>query len=92
MIAIVNISKKVGPGMQDYEIRINREVIAKFKHRRSDGLAKCLYLAAQAVNDKNNLKTNEFLTYLEDASRIVGTWPEWKRNILGSRKKSKVIK
>jgi len=49
VIAIVNVSKRVGPGMQDYEVRINCDVIAKFTHRRSAGLARCLELAAEAV-------------------------------------------
>ena len=52
MIAIVN----VGPyndadptGVRDYEVRINRDVVATFRHRRSDGLSVCLRHAAGAV-------------------------------------------
>ena len=49
MIAIVNVSKECYPiGWHDYEVRINSNVIAKFKHKREDGLTKCLELAAQA--------------------------------------------
>lgn len=54
MIAITNTSKKISEkGMQDYEVSINRmQPIAKFKHRRSDGLAMCLLLASKAVRDQ----------------------------------------
>lgn len=37
MIAIVNVSKCFGQGMQDYEVRINDETITRFRHRRDDG-------------------------------------------------------
>ena len=53
MIAIVN----VGPhdddptGWRNYEVRINHEVIATFWHRREHGLARCLRMAAAAVED-----------------------------------------
>ena len=54
MIAIVN----VGPhddqdqtGWRTYEVRINREVIATFRHKRDHGLARCLRMAAAAVED-----------------------------------------
>ena len=52
MIAIVNVGPYNSPdpgGVRNYEVRINREVVAKFKHRRSDGLAVCLRHAAGAV-------------------------------------------
>lgn len=52
MIAIVNKGPHDAPdpnGERDYELRINREVIATFKHRRGDGLAACLMRAAEAV-------------------------------------------
>ena len=54
MIAIVNI----GPhddqdpsGWRNYEVRINREVITVFRHKREHGLARCLRVAAAAVED-----------------------------------------
>lgn len=50
MIAIVNVSThKSHFGEHDYELRINWEVIARFTHRREDGLVKCLQLAAKAA-------------------------------------------
>jgi hypothetical protein len=53
MIAIVNMgptnAEQGTDGWHHYEVRINREVICAFKHYRSDGLAHCLELAAEAV-------------------------------------------
>ena len=51
MIAIVNVGPHDDPnplGERNYELRINSDVIATFKHKRGDGLAKCLMLAAAA--------------------------------------------
>lgn len=51
MIAIVNVGPHDDPnplGERNYELRINSDVIATFKHKRGDGLAKCLLLAAAA--------------------------------------------
>lgn len=53
MIAIVNVSKNAPAfGIQDYEVRINHEVVTTFQHKREEGLAKCLLLASAAV-EKN---------------------------------------
>lgn len=52
MIAIVNIGggdESNHLGERTYEVRINRDVIATFQHRRSDGLGICLQKAAKAV-------------------------------------------
>ena len=54
MIAIVNIGPHDDPdptGWRHYEVRINREVIATFRHKRDHGLARCLRMAAAAVED-----------------------------------------
>ena len=54
MIAIVNVGPHDDPdaaGWRNYEVRINREVIATFKHKREHGLARCLKVAANAVAD-----------------------------------------
>lgn len=56
MIAIVNIGaiRKADPfGWHRYEVRINRAPVCRFRHKRSDGLAKCLERAMQAVSNKN---------------------------------------
>ena len=50
MIAIVNVTKGgIKPGFNDYEVRINSEVICTFRHKREKGLAHCLAAAAIAV-------------------------------------------
>ena len=52
MIAIVNVGPKDDPnvfGVRDYEVRINTRVVCSFKHRRADGLSKCLMEASRAV-------------------------------------------
>lgn len=56
MIAIVNLGpvrKADALGEHRYEVRINRAPVCRFKHRRSDGLAKCLRVAADAVHAKD---------------------------------------
>lgn len=64
MIAIVNTgggdSQDV-MGIRDYEVRINRDVIATFKHRRSDGLARCLLEASKAVERAKWAQVDDFL-------------------------------
>jgi len=64
MIAIVN----TGPhdsedplGVRTYEIRINRDVICTFEHKRGDGLGVCLLKASQAVERDKLLKINEII-------------------------------
>lgn len=57
MIQIKNISSKETPeeGINQYELRINKKVICRFKHdRKAGGLAQCLRDAADAV-DKSRL-------------------------------------
>ncbi len=54
MIAIVNVTRPpADKGPNKYELRVNHDVIATFQHRREEGLAKCLRLAAEAVEDAN---------------------------------------
>ena len=51
MIIIQNVSPKdsTNTGENDYELRINRKLICKFKHNRQlDGLAECLRDAADS--------------------------------------------
>ena len=55
MIAIVNIGPHDDPdptGWRNYEVRINHEVIATFRHKRDGGLVRCLHLAADAVLER----------------------------------------
>jgi hypothetical protein len=55
MIAIVNIGPQAedAEGERNYELRINREVLLCFKHKRSDGLSACLRAAADAFEHDN---------------------------------------
>ena len=58
MIAIVNMgptrADQEPDGWHYYEVRIEREVICAFRHCRSDGLARCLELAAEAVKKEGS--------------------------------------
>lgn len=64
-------------GLNHYEVRINHKVIATFDHVRADGLAECLRIAADAVEDPNRREIKndqEFLRYLLDTS-----YPEYRQ-------------
>lgn len=53
MLAIVNVSPEDAPlfGINQYEVRINHRVIARFEHdRQPGGAADCLRAAADAVD------------------------------------------
>ena len=55
MIAIVNVGPHDDPdptGWRNYEVRINHEVITTFRHKREHGLARCLRMAAAAVDNR----------------------------------------
>ena len=62
MIAIVNTPT----GLNKYEIRINNRVIAKFKHKREDGLAACLRHAASTVDKMRDNKKHSLLAAMFD--------------------------
>ena len=50
MIAIVNVSTHDDMfGVNEYELRINQRVIARFEHVRQEGLTVCLQKAAKAA-------------------------------------------
>lgn len=53
MIAIVNVSDVQNDftGECDYEVRINMQVIGRFKHVRAEGLSRCLWRAMLAVRN-----------------------------------------
>lgn len=66
MIAIVNTGPVNGSGpegVHSYEVRINHRLITEFRHRRSDGLAKCLRSAADAV-EKEASEWSRFTKWL----------------------------
>jgi hypothetical protein len=52
VIAIVNVGPHDDPnklGWRTYEVRINADVVCTFRHRRADGLGRCLLEASKAV-------------------------------------------
>lgn len=54
MIAIANAGPHDDPdptGWRNYEVLINHEVVATSRHKRERGLARCLRMAAAAVED-----------------------------------------
>jgi hypothetical protein len=64
MIAVVNVGggDESDPlGERTYEVRINREVITTFKHKRSDGLGACLLEASKAVERSKWMAVEEFM-------------------------------
>ena len=48
MIGILNVGSDEH-GICTYELRINRDLITTFTHRRDKGLAACLHAAAQSI-------------------------------------------
>ncbi len=92
MIAIVN----VGPhddsdklGVRTYEVRINADVVCTFRHRRADGLGRCLLEASKAVERQKWEQAARILdianttAHLPPASGgkvppVVGTLDRWK--------------
>lgn len=63
-IVIQNITErdglgKYGSGVQSYELRINRKVIAKFIHTFEAGLGACLQAAAKAADDPERIEVQD---------------------------------
>ena len=53
MIAIVNVDENVREnGPHEYELRINKRVVARFFHNREEPLHECLIKAAIAAEEK----------------------------------------
>jgi len=70
MIAIVNMGPFDDPdplGERTYEVRINSMVLASFRHRRGDGLARCLELAGKAVEGLPKEEAGLLLRVFADA-------------------------
>lgn len=66
MIAIVNVSNEdVSPlGINQYELRINQDVICTFEHDRTKGLSDCLIQAAKACEKHKWEKAEKLLSTL----------------------------
>lgn len=59
MITITNVGPFDDPhpeGLRNYELRVNKKLICKFQHVRKDGLAVCLQLAAEAVEEAQQVE------------------------------------
>ena len=77
MIAIVNVGPHDDPdptGWRTYEVRINHEVIATFRHKRDDGLVRSLSLASGAVLKKQ----------MNDYAMV---FTEWRKDNMGEDEK-----
>ena len=67
-VIIQNISLHIGKdAISQYEVRINRELIATFQHYRGDGLEACLRRAADAVAETKH--PNPYATYARSQDR-----------------------
>lgn len=66
MIAITNIGGNP-LGTSRYEVTMNKHHIAFFEHNRTEGLSKCLQVAAQAVE---KAKWEELATHLLDIEYV----------------------
>lgn len=76
MLAIVNVSPADTPetGLNQYEVRVNRRVIATFEHdRRYGNAAQCLRDAADAVERAREESRKELLEALLAAPKPT-TW------------------
>lgn len=71
MIAIVKVDPfNQSPfGEHEYEVRINSQLITKFKHERKDGLAACLMAAAKAVEKKERENEVQAMVKLAEIAR-----------------------
>ena len=71
-IIIQNISPHNSPfGQQEYEIRIDQEVITTFTHKREEGLTVCLRKAAEAVERSKWMDTSGFMARLNAEIKAV---------------------
>ena len=69
MFAIVNVgggNAEDHSGERTYEVRINRQVITSFRHKRADGLAACLMAASLAVKKTRSSEITRALLELAD--------------------------
>ena len=54
MIIVLNCGmNETDNSKHDYQVKIGREILGKFTHTRTESLAKCLKLAADAVEKKS---------------------------------------
>ena len=73
MIAIVNVSTHNSPiGWHKYELRINAKVIARFRHKREEGLTKCLERAAEAAEKAKWMEAKAMIDALSSNVQLEG--------------------
>ena len=73
MIAIVNVYTHNSPfGWHEYELRINTKVIATFRHKREEGLTKCLERAAEAAEKAKLMEFKSMIDALSSNDRVEG--------------------
>ena len=66
MIAIVNVDENVrAKGPHEYELRINKRVVARFTHNREEPLHECLMKAAIAAQEKTKPKNGLIRPFLD---------------------------
>ena len=74
MIAIVNVSTHNSPiGWHEYELRINAKVIARFRHKREEGLTKCLERAAEAAEKAKWMEAKAMIDALSSNAKSQAT-------------------
>lgn len=72
MIAIVNVSAVQSPiGWHEYELRINTRVVARFRHKREEGLTKCLERAAEAAEKAKWMEVKAMIDALGFDTEVV---------------------
>ena len=72
MIAIVNITpERENNEDHVYEVRINSNLLFTFKHKRSDGLAKCLSRAAKQAKEYEKFIMDSDDIYYEQIRHFV---------------------
>jgi len=80
MIAIINKGKVKNQNKYndrcEYYVQINKEFITKFEHNRSEGLARCLSLASEAVLIKNAKDNFDFIAELAKKDTSKDEYPE----------------
>jgi len=66
MIAIVNVDENVSQsGPHEYELRINKRVVARFTHNREESLHECLLKAAISAEEKATPKNGMIRPFLD---------------------------
>ena len=73
MIKIINIGGDP-LGECEYDLKINDELITKFKHNRTDGLAKCLQRAAEAAELEGRLTEEQIKNWRKVLSISYGPY------------------